>query len=92
MKIPRRFELLLCSLKRPGASMKMSNFERKYYPGYRHMICFGKKNQQAKKVYLTSICYESISSLHSENYTKSTTLLKERPDRNTGDSVPCSLC
>ena len=41
---------------------------------------------------LTSICYESISSPHSENYAKSTTSLKERPDRNTRDSVPCSLC
>ena len=40
---------------------------------------------------LTTICYELTSSPHSENYAKSTTLLRERPDRNTGDSVPCSL-
>ena len=42
MTVPRRFELLSCSLKRPCASMKMSNFERKYSSGFRHMICFGK--------------------------------------------------
>ena len=49
VKIPRRFELLLCSLKRPRASMKMYNFERKYYPGYRHMICFGKTKSTSEK-------------------------------------------
>ena len=42
MRIPRRFEVLLCSLKRPRTNMKMSNFQRKYSPGYRHMTCIGK--------------------------------------------------
>ena len=40
---------------------------------------------------LITICYESIRSPHPENYAKSTTWLRERPDRNTGDFVPCSL-
>ena len=40
--IPRRLELLLCSLKRPRASMKMSYFERRYSPGYRHVMYVGK--------------------------------------------------
>ena len=45
-----RFEPLSSSFKRLRASMKMSTFERKYSPGYRHMICNGKAKQQAKMV------------------------------------------
>ena len=47
--IPSRFELLLCSLKRAWASMKMSNFEIKYSPGYCHMICVGKSKSTSEK-------------------------------------------
>ena len=46
---PRRFEPLLCSLKRPRASMKMSHFERKYSPEYRHLICIGKTKSTSEK-------------------------------------------
>lgn len=38
---PRRFEPSSCSLKRQRARMKTSNFERKYSPWYRDMICTG---------------------------------------------------
>ena len=53
--IPRRLELMLCSIKRPRACMKMSNFQRRYSPGYRHMTCIGKtKSTSGKlKVYCT---------------------------------------
>ena len=47
--IPRRFEPLSCSLKRLHASMKTSHLERKYYPGYRHMICIGKTKSTSEK-------------------------------------------
>ena len=40
---PRRFEPSSCSLKRQRARMKTSNFERKYSPWYRDMICTGNK-------------------------------------------------
>ena len=49
MAILRRFEPLSCSLKRLHASMKMFNFERKYSPGYRYMICIGKTKSTSKK-------------------------------------------
>ena len=42
MTIPRRFEPLSCSLTGLRARMTMSDFERKYSPGYRHMICLQK--------------------------------------------------
>ena len=51
--VPRRFELLLCSLKRPRTSMKMSNFERKHSPEYRHMICIGQTTSTSEKGLLT---------------------------------------
>ena len=38
-------------VKKTACQHEMSNFERKYSPGYRHMTCIGKKNRQAKKVY-----------------------------------------
>ena len=41
--IPRRFEPLSCSLTGLRASMTMSDFERKYSLGYRHMICLRKQ-------------------------------------------------
>ena len=34
--------------------MRMSNFERKYSPGYRHMICIGKTKSTNEKV-----CFEN---------------------------------
>ena len=36
------FEPFSCSLKGLRANMKISNFDRKYSPGYRHVICIGK--------------------------------------------------
>ena len=52
--IPRGFEPLSCSLERPRASMKMSNFERKYSPGYRHMISIVKTKSRSEKGLLAS--------------------------------------
>ena len=49
MTIPRRFEPLSCSLERLRASMKMSNFERKCSPEYRHVICIGKTKSTSQK-------------------------------------------
>ena len=43
------FEPLSCSLKQRRASMKMSNYESKYSPGYRHMICIGKAKSSNEK-------------------------------------------
>ena len=45
-----RFEPSSCSLKRLRASMKISNFERKYSPEYCHMICIGKTKATNEKV------------------------------------------
>ena len=56
---PRRFEPLSWLLKRLRASMKMSNFERKYSPRY-HMICIGKTKSINEKV-----CYQYSSSKNS---------------------------
>ena len=47
--IPGRSALLLCSLKRPRASMKMFNFERDYSPEYRHVICIEKTTPTSEK-------------------------------------------
>ena len=64
MTIPKSFELLLCqSLKRPHASMKMSNFERKYSPGYRHKICIGKRKSTSEKGLYRESLNERRSSL-----------------------------
>ena len=41
--------ILLISLSRLRASMKMSNFEIKYSPEYRHMICIGKTKSTSEK-------------------------------------------
>ena len=45
--------ILLISLSRLRASMKMSNFERKYSPEYRHIICIGKTKSTSEKGLLT---------------------------------------
>ena len=55
MTIPERFEPLLCSLKRLRASMKMSNFEGKYSPGYRHPIGIGETKLTREKDLLLGI-------------------------------------
>ena len=68
--IPRRFEPLSCSLSRLRANIKMSNFERKYSPGYRHMICTGKTTPRSKKGVFPF--RNEITSLysHDSNYNK----------------------
>ena len=43
--------------------MKLSNFERKYSPGYRHMICIGKTKSTSEKGVLC-LEYQVFSSLH----------------------------
>ena len=40
--------------KRMRAIMKMSNFERKYCSGYRHMICLGKTKSTSEKILVGS--------------------------------------
>ena len=52
--LPRRFEPLSCSLKRLRASRKMSNFARKYPPGYCHMICVERTKSTSEKGLLNS--------------------------------------
>ena len=47
--IPWRVESLSCSLERLFESMKMSNFERKYSPGYCNMICCWKTKSTSKQ-------------------------------------------
>ena len=54
LTVPRRFEPLSCSFKRLCASIKMSNFERKYSPGSRHMICIGKTK---RSIAFLSFCF-----------------------------------
>ena len=49
MTIPRKFHLLLCSLKGPRARRQMSNIRIKYSPGYSHMICIGKTKSTSEK-------------------------------------------
>ena len=49
MTIPRRIEPLSFSLKRLRASMKMSNFQRKYAPEYRHMTSIRKTKSTSEK-------------------------------------------
>ena len=43
---------MLCSLRKLRARMKMSNFERKYSPGYRHVICIGKTKSKSQNCLL----------------------------------------
>lgn len=49
MTIHRRFQILLCSLKRACSNITMSNFQIKHSPGYRH--CIGETKLTSKKVY-----------------------------------------
>ena len=66
MTIPRRFEPLSCSLIRLPASMKMSNFERKYPPGYHPMICNGKAKTTSEKALLQFYSRKRLYSFHTE--------------------------
>ena len=61
MTIATRFEPLSNSLKRLRASMKITNLEGKYSPGYRHMICIGKTKSTSEKGLLPS----SLRLIHS---------------------------
>ena len=57
----------------------------KFLPVFQHLEPFN----------LTTVCFCSVwshrSVVHSEDWTEPTTLLKERPDHNTGKSMPYSL-
>ena len=56
MTILWRFEPLSCFLKRLPESIKVSNFERKYSPGYRHMIRIGKITTSEKNWLSSLLC------------------------------------
>ena len=59
MTIPGRFQPSSCSLKRLHASTKISNVERKYCAGYRHMICIGKtKSWTSEKGLLSEFVFK----------------------------------
>ena len=59
MTIPTRFQPSSCSLKRLHASTKISNVERKYCAGYRHMICIGKtKSWTSEKGLLSEFVFK----------------------------------
>ena len=47
--------------------MTMSNFERKYSPGYRHMICTGQTKSTSEKGLLSSLSKETLASVENVN-------------------------
>ena len=67
---------LSCSLKRLRASMKMSNFERKYCPEYRHMICIGKTKSTSEKGLLSEFVSKSKNGLKANFFFKINSFLR----------------